>query len=440
MSQNNIMASPKAKNCPPPEPDQQRGLTKSAKKPKMLSQNRMTGRGKLMLTEQLAKAAGQPVKILGMMSGTSGDGIDGCLVEFTNNGAAELVWLKSYDYSTAQFARIQKLMRESDAVSVTLGASYVAELHALACRQFFADEARLPDYIAVHGQTIWHQPTPVTWEGLPLTGTLQLMNGALLAARNSLPVICNFRAADMAAGGQGAPLVPFADLFLFGRHARHDRVIVNIGGMANLTALSSASENPQVVCAFDTGPGNVLMDLFMQRSGLGRFDADGRLAATGRTLRPLLDEFLADPYFRLPPPKSTGREYFNQQWLDRLVGQAGSAPAADLMSTLLDITVESVAAAVRQPDYPLALPAEVLVAGGGARNSELMRRLAASLAGVAEVTTTERLGVPVMAREAMAFAILGYAFLQGRPANVSKATGAIHPAVLGEFHPVPFIG
>lgn len=392
-----------------------------------------------MLTERLAKSAGKPVKILGMMSGTSGDGIDGCLVEFTPAGEASLLWLKSFDYSTAQFARIQKLMRESDAVSITLGASYIAELHALACRQFFADEARLPDCIAVHGQTVWHQPTPVIWEELPLTGTLQLMNGALLAARTALPVICNFRAADMAAGGQGAPLVPFADLFLFGRHAAHDRVIVNIGGMANLTALSSASDHPEVVCAFDTGPGNVLMDLYMQRSGLGRFDADGRLAATGRTLQPLLADFLADPYFKLPPPKSTGREYFNQQRLDRLLAQAGSATAADLMSTLLDITVESIAAAIRQPAYPLSLPAEILVAGGGARNSELMRRLAVSLRGVAEVTTTERLGVPVMAREAMAFAILGYAFLQERPANVVKATGAGRPAVLGEFHPVPFI-
>lgn len=405
----------------------------------MLSQNRLTGRGKLMLTERLAKYAGKPVKILGMMSGTSGDGIDGCLVEFTPAGEASLLWLKSFDYSAAQFARIQKLMRENDAVSITLGASYIAELHALACRQFFADETRLPDCIAVHGQTVWHQPTPVIWEELPLTGTLQLMNGALLAARTALPVICNFRAADMAAGGQGAPLVPFADLFLFGRHAARDRVIVNIGGMANLTALSSASDHPEVVCAFDTGPGNVLMDLYMQRSGLGRFDADGRLAATGRTLQPLLAEFLADPYFKLPPPKSTGREYFNQQRLDRLLEQAGSATAADLMSTLLDITVESIAAAIRQPAYPLSQPAEVLVAGGGARNSELMRRLAVSLRGAAEVTTTERLGVPVMAREAMAFAILGYAFLQERPANVVKATGAACPAVLGEFHPVPFI-
>lgn len=392
-----------------------------------------------MLTEQLAKYAGKPVKILGMMSGTSGDGIDGCLVEFTPAGEAELLWLKSFDYSSAQFARIQKLMRESDAVGITLGASYIAELHALACQQFFADEARLPDCIAVHGQTVWHQPTPVVWEELPLTGTLQLMNGALLATRTALPVICNFRAADMAAGGQGAPLVPFADLFLFGRHATRDRVIVNIGGMANLTALSSASACPEVVCAFDTGPGNVLMDLYMQRSGLGRFDADGRLAATGTTLRPLLAEFLADPYFKLPPPKSTGREYFNQQCLGRLLERAGSATAADLMSTLLDITVESIAAAIRQPAYPLSLPAEVLIAGGGARNSELMRRLALSLRGVAEVTSTERLGVPVMAREAMAFAILGYAFLQGRPANVVKATGAMRPAVLGEFHPVPFI-
>lgn len=376
------------------------------------------------------------VRVLGMMSGTSGDGIDGCLVEFLPDGSNRLLWLKSFDYSDAHFARIHGLMRGVDAVAVTLGASYIAELHALACGQFFAGESQLPDIIAAHGQTVWHQPTPVTWDDLHLIGTLQLLNGALLARRCKLPVVCNFRAADMAAGGQGAPLVPFADLYLFGRGAPCDRVVVNIGGMANLTAIKLVEGAPVVASAFDTGPGNVLMDAYMQQCGAGRFDADGRLAASGKSLDKQLEAFLADPYFNLPPPKSTGREYFNQRCLAEFVVSMGNAAAADIMSTLLDITVESIADAIVKLAGKISFPAEVLVAGGGARNSELMKRLHRRLSGCCTVSTTDNCGVPVMAREAMAFAILGYAFLKGLPANVPVATGAAWPAVLGEYHPV----
>ncbi len=377
----------------------------------------------------------RPVRVLGMMSGTSGDGIDGCLVEFLPDGSSRMLWLKSFDYSDAHFARIHGLMRGADAVAVTLGASYIAELHAQACNQFFADEAFLPDIIAAHGQTIWHQPAPIVWDEIPLTGTLQLFNGALLARRCRLPVICNFRAADMAAGGQGAPLVPFADLYLFGRGAPCDRLVVNVGGMANLTAISLSGGTPTVACAFDTGPGNVLMDAYMQQCGAGRFDADGRLAASGRSLQKQLNDFLADPYFKLPPPKSTGREYFNQQRLAELTRSAANASTADIMSTLLDITVESIADAILNLENRIRFPAEVLIAGGGARNSELMKRLGNKLSGCCTLSTTDKCGVPVMAREAMAFAILGYAFLKGLPANVPVATGAAWPCVLGEFHP-----
>lgn len=380
---------------------------------------------------------GQSLKILGMMSGTSGDGIDGTLVEFSADGSCRLLWQKNMDYTEAWFARIQKLMHGADASEVTLGGSYIAELHALACRQFLNEEAIRPDVIAVHGQTIWHQPAAVVWDGLTLTGTLQLMNGSLLAQRTGIPVICNFRAADMAAGGQGAPLVPFADLFLFGRHAGGDRLVLNIGGMANLTAISVAGSAPVVACAFDTGPGNVLMDAFIQQQGAGRYDADGRLAASGKTLPAVLERFLTDPYFSAPPPKSTGREYFNLKRLEEIVALAGSnASTADVMSTLLDITVHSIADAVIRLEGQIRFPAEVLVAGGGALNSELMKRLRARLGHCCAVETTAKYGVPVMAREAMAFAILGYAFLKGEPANVTAATGARHPVRMGEFHPL----
>ncbi len=376
------------------------------------------------------------IRILGMMSGTSGDGIDGCLVEFSSDGSGRLLWLKSWSYSDAQFNRIQQLMKHADARDVTLGASYVAELHAAAFQNFITGESILPDIIAVHGQTIWHQPEPIIWDEIPLSGSLQLMNGALLAHRCRLPVICNFRTADMAAGGQGAPLVPFADLQLFGRFADRDQVVVNIGGMANITAISLADELPKVVAAFDTGPGNVLMDAFMQQKELGRFDVGGSLAAAGRTVTMAMEKFLQDPYFQLPPPKSTGREYFNRQRLAEVLKYTGDrAGVADVMSTLLDITVVSLADAIKKLRVSLQFPIEVLLAGGGARNHELQRRLSESLHECADVFTTEKYGVPVMAREAMAFAVLGYAFLKGHPANVCEATGAVSRAVLGELHP-----
>ncbi len=380
---------------------------------------------------------GRRIRVLGMMSGTSGDGIDGCLVEFEPDGGSRLLWLKNFAYSDAGFARIQALMRGPDVVGVTVGAAYIAELHAQACQQFFAGEALLSDVIAAHGQTIWHQPSPIAWDGMKLTGTLQLLNGALLAQRTHLPVICNFRAADMAVGGQGAPLVPFADLYMFGSGAASSRIVVNIGGMANLTAVRVAGGRAEVACAFDTGPGNVLMDAYMQHCGAGRYDAGGRTAASGKTLLPQLQQLLADPYFKLPPPKSTGREYFNRSRLAPFIDNKSCFAPADVMSTLLDVTVISIADAIIGLKDQIGFPAEVLVAGGGALNSELMKRLALRLEGCCPLATTEKYGVPVMAREAMAFAILGYAFLRGLPANVPVATGASAPAILGEFHPAP---
>lgn len=376
------------------------------------------------------------VKVLGMMSGTSGDGIDGVLVEFAADGSAKLLWHESYDFSPAQFARIQSLMSGVDASTVTLGNSYIAELYALACSQFFADKTDLPDFIAAHGQTVFHQPVPIVWDDLKLTGTLQLMNGCLLAHRAKVPVICNFRAADMAVGGQGAPLVPFADLFLFGKKTKNDLVVVNIGGMANITVIGNRGGRTEVVCAFDTGPGNVLMDICMQQNHLGRFDRGGSLAAMGTTCGPALEEFLRDPYFSLLPPKSTGREYFNHQSLARIIRlMPAGYTHADLLSTLLDVTVNSIADAIVAQLSVLRAPLEVLVAGGGALNNTLMQRLKTRLHGVALVDTTDKYLVPVMGREAMAFAVLGYAFVKNISSNVTVATGATDPVTLGEYHP-----
>ena len=376
------------------------------------------------------------VKVLGMMSGTSGDAIDGALMSFTGDDAGELLWFDSCSFRPPEFARIQKLMRHADARDITLGESYIAELYARACQQFFAAGHTKPDYIAAHGQTIYHQPQPTDWDGITLTGTLQLLNGSLLAQRTGLPVICNFRAADMAVGGEGAPLVPFADLHLFGKKAKRDLMLLNIGGMANISAIR-AGQQPEMVCAFDTGPGNVLMDAAMQRLGLGNYDRDGCLAASGHSSRQTLLRFLDDPYFAAPPPKSTGREYFNCERLDQIEAwQQTPLLPADLLSTLLDITVESIALAVKALTGKISFPADLVVSGGGAFNSELMSRLAMRLGDQAKVMTSDTFAVPVMAKEAMAFAVLGDAFVRRRPANLPAATGASRAVILGQLHPV----
>ncbi len=382
-----------------------------------------------------ASMAEKAVKILGMMSGTSGDAIDGAMMSFTRSGACELLWFDSCSFRPAEFARIQKLMRAADACDMTLGASYIAELYARACLQFFAAGHERPDYIAAHGQTIYHHPQPAIWDGITLTGTLQLLNGSVLAHRTGIPVICDFRAADMAAGGQGAPLVPFADLFLFGKKARRDLLLLNVGGMANISAIR-AGKRPQMVCAFDTGPGNVLMDAAVQRAGLGNYDRDGLLAASGRSDRLTVERFLQDQYFAAPPPKSTGREYFNAERLDQIASwQKKTLSPADLLSTLLDITVNSVVAAVTALSGHIRLPADLAVSGGGALNPELMRRLTVRLKDVVTVTTSDAFGVPVMAKEAMAFAVLGNAFVRHRPGNLPAATGATARVVLGGLYP-----
>jgi len=286
-----------------------------------------------------------------------------------------------------------------------------------------------------HGQTVYHQPQAIVWDGISLTGSLQLLNGCLLARRTGIPVICDFRSADMAAGGQGAPLVPFADLFLFGKKARRDLMLLNVGGMANISVIR-AGKRPEMICAFDTGPGNVLMDAAMQRAGLGNYDRDGELAASGKSHRPTVARFLKDPYFAAPPPKSTGREYFNAARLDEIASWAPRPlSSANLLATLLDITVDSIVAAVNALAGQVRFPADLVVSGGGALNSELMARLAARLKDKAVVAISDSLGVPVMAKEAMAFAVLGYAFVSRRPGNLLSATGATAEVILGSLCP-----
>jgi len=374
-----------------------------------------------------------------MMSGTSGDGIDGALVEFGEDGSFSLLWHAGWPFSTSVRDRIHRLMGQPSLQDALLGHSYVAHLYSEACRDFFSGGRERPDYIAAHGQTILHVPQAEKWDGYQVSGSLQLLNGSLLAQQTGIPVICNFREADMAAEGQGAPLVPFADACFFGHDLSSDRIVLNVGGIANITFLRSENGDVKVVSAFDTGPGNMMMDSLIEQETGGKehYDRDGQLAASAMPDHKMVKEFLRDPYFSILPPKSTGREKFGKvRMLEVLPGFSSDAGLAEKISTFLEISCCSIVDAIIDPRLGVKFPASLIVAGGGALNLEMMRRLAVKLQGKCEVSTSDEFGVPVMAREAMAFAALGNAFVRGRPANIISATGAKRPVILGQLHPV----
>jgi anhydro-N-acetylmuramic acid kinase len=381
------------------------------------------------------------VKILGMMSGTSADGIDGSLVEFGQNNDFKSLWHDSIKFSDKSIVRLQKLMQKADACEVLLGKSYVANLYADAANKFIARNHEQPDYLAVHGQTVWHCPEKQNWDGYELNGSLQLMNGSLLALKTKMPVISNFREADMAAGGQGAPLVPFADQIYFGRNINKDRVILNIGGIANITVLKPGISGAIVSSAYDTGPGNMLIDAYCNLSSNGRvkFDEDGKFAAEGTIIEAVVNEVLQQKFFKIDPPKSTGREMFGIDGLKNILKLfPAESKKETILSTLLEITVRSIVQALLNNKTNVSFPAELVVAGGGAFNLELLQRLRRGLKNKFRVIKSENLGVPVMAREAMCFAALGNAFLRKIPANVLQATGAKQKVILGQLNR-PFI-
>jgi anhydro-N-acetylmuramic acid kinase len=280
--------------------------------------------------------------------------------------------------------------------------------------------------IGAHGQTVRHRPQAFAGTGY----TLQLANGAMLAERCGITTVCDFRSADVAAGGQGAPLVPAFHAACFRRRGT-DVAVLNVGGIANLTLLPASG----AVSGFDTGPGNVLMDLWCHRCTGQPFDRDGAMAAAGRVLPQLLAALRAEPYFEQPPPKSSGRDLFHADWLQERLQRSGcdAAAPADVMATLAELTAGSVVDALRQH---LPGTERLLVCGGGARNRHLMARWQALLPTLGVVTTSAD-GVPPDQVEALAFAWLAACRLMGRPASLPEVTGARAPRVLGAVYPAP---
>jgi len=360
---------------------------------------------------------------IGLMSGTSLDGVDGVLVDFWA-GAARTLASSHVPYSDALREALMALQApgENELEREALAANKVAAVYAQCIEQVLAKTDIKPaDVRAVgaHGQTIRHRPE--------LGYTWQALNGALLAELCGIDVIVDFRSRDVAAGGQGAPLVPAPHHALFGQ-AGKTRVLANLGGIANISVL----EQDGHVTGFDTGPGNVLMDEWIARH-LGKpYDEDGAWAAGGNVMPALLASMLSEPYFAAPPPKSTGRDLFHADWLQRHIAAHESASPQDVMATLTRLTATTLATAIRQH----APAADVVyLCGGGAHNGTLRRLLSDELGGHVQVETTDVLGVAPGLVEALCWAWLAFRFDAREPGNLPSVTGAQGLRILGALYP-----
>ncbi|HEX6308205.1 MAG TPA: anhydro-N-acetylmuramic acid kinase [Longimicrobiales bacterium] len=377
--------------------------------------------------------------VIGLMSGTSLDGIDAALVEFEGTVAApqwRLVAFSESSYGADQRAAIHDgIVQGSAATLCGLNAS-LGEWFAAAVQRLLAESKLDAGSIAVigsHGQTIWHEPPRDGLRG----STLQLGCAATIAERTGIPVVSDFRSRDMAAGGEGAPLVPWVDRLLFSHDTRR-RVLQNIGGMGNLTWLPPRGSTEPIL-AFDTGPGNALIDASVELAteGAGTFDRDGGWAAAGTVDEALLDELLAHPFLQRDPPKSTGREVFGRPFVQQLaarVAPATKAQWASFISTLTELSARSIAGAIERWVLPRGVD-EIIITGGGALNPELVARIRRLLPDTPVTADRAALGIEPAAKEALAFAALAWAHVEGAAGNVPEATGAAGPRILGSYTP-----
>jgi anhydro-N-acetylmuramic acid kinase len=399
------------------------------------------------------------LRVAGLMSGTSADGVDAAIVDIRGREVRVLAF-ETYPYRAALQREILRLCRPESArvdeichYNVVLGEVF-AEAVIKLCRKSAIRVDSL-DLIGSHGQTIFHNPKGGRYAGRVVRSTLQIGEPSVIAQRTGITTVADFRPRDMAAGGEGAPLVPYADHILFGDE-RLCRAVQNIGGIANVTFLParrvcrahllSQKHYPKgKVCtahptgdilAFDTGPGNMVIDGVMRliTKGGRRYDRGGAMAAKGTVHEKLLAAMLRHPFLRRRPPKSTGREQFGQQYCEWLydTGRKEGLMPEDVAATATAFTAASIASAYRK--FLPRMPEEMILCGGGTRNATLVRMLQQRLAGV-RIRTTDEFGIDVDAKEAVSFAILAYATIQGVPNNVPRATGASEPVVLGKIVP-----
>jgi len=385
--------------------------------------------------------------VVGLMSGTSVDGIDAALVEIEGHGEAakvKLLAFDSYPFPPELRARVFRLFnpREARVDAICQLDFLLGELFAAAVERLLRDhnvDRDDVDLVASAGQTIWHDPEPVVvkdsvgWldREIVTRSTFAIGQSAVIAERTGITTVGDLRVRDVAAGGQGAPLIAYADWVLL-RDAKLGRCVQNIGGIGNVTYLPPAS-NPDVVVAFDTGPGNMVIDALAEvaTEGTLKYDSGGELGAKGNVVAALLEGWLDDPYFRRQPPKTTGREHFGVQFARRILTESQGVPIEDLIATATALTAESIARAYRDFVSPRGPIDEVIVGGGGARNPTLMRMLRERMNG-ARLLSHEDLGIDSNAKEAIALAIIANDAVAGLNTNIPGATGG-RPTVLGKI-------
>jgi anhydro-N-acetylmuramic acid kinase len=382
--------------------------------------------------------------VLGLMSGTSVDGIDAALVEIDGRERGARVRLRAFATYPFPAALRERVFRLFDPATARIDEVcrldfLLGELFAAAALRLLRDHGLAPedvDIVGTAGQTVWHAPEPVVaelateWSGdlLMTRSTLAIGQSAVIAERTGILTVGDLRARDVAAGGQGAPLVAYADWVLLA-HDRLGRCVQNVGGIGNVTYLPPGASRADVV-AFDTGPGNMVIDAVVEAvtGGRLRFDQDGALAGAGRVREELLAGWLADPYFALPPPKTTGRELFGVPFVRRVLAERGGTGAEDLVATATALTAESIARSYRSFLAPRGPIDEVIVGGGGAKNPTLLRMLRERLPGIPVVTHEER-GIDSRAKEAMAIAVIASDSLHGCDTNLHGATGGRQTAL-----------
>jgi anhydro-N-acetylmuramic acid kinase len=385
--------------------------------------------------------------VVGLMSGTSVDGVDAALVEITGHGEktkVNLLAFDSYPFPPELRARVFRLFnpREARVDAICQLDFLLGEVFAAAVERLLKDHGRRMeevDLVASAGQTIWHDPQPVVedakvdWIDHPIEtrSTFAIGQSAVIAERTGITTVGDLRVRDVAAGGQGAPLIAYADWVLL-RDERRGRCVQNIGGISNVTYLPPAATTNDVV-AFDTGPGNMVIDALTEVATMGalKYDKDGALAASGKVIPELLDAWMDDAYFRKPPPKTTGREHFGVQFARRIMTESHGVPIEDLIATATALTAESIARAYRDFILPRGPIDEVVVGGGGSQNPTLMRMLAERLPGCT-ILRHEQFGINSKAKEAIGLAIIANDAIAGLNTNIPGATGG-RPTVLGKI-------
>lgn len=366
--------------------------------------------------------------VTGLMSGTSLDGIDAALVEIQPDLTCKFIAGESLDYSPEMVKKLKSLFRDEISPKFLCEMNFLIGEYFAKCALNLQEKTGIkPDLIGSHGVTFYHNPTKETFENLSLNSTMQIGEGAVIAERTGINTICDFRVQDMAACGQGAPLIPFVDNIFF-RDEKINRVVLNLGGIANVTVLSKACD----ILAFDTGPANMLIDYAMRKFFNKPFDMDGKISQQGNLNQELLNTLVDNDYFNLVPPKSTGRELFGEKYLDDILLKINDSPE-NIVKTLTVFTVKSIKDAFDKFIFPKTSVDEIIIGGGGAYNPEIVKLMEQEFSPNTLIKTHEDFGISNKFKEAMGFALLAYCSYYNIPNNVKTATSAVRNIVMGKF-------